>query len=343
MHKRALGCFKSMLKLLRSFCNNSMSHSALRRLGILVVLGPAPLVQDRTCVSGHVCSLSGFQGEGLTLSDEIRIMDTCGLDEVIPRAPRSGHFTLVSRSGAAVTWGAQQLTAAGGIYRLCWWSGFPSTVVNSSVISNPDTPGEEFVVDMGKLEIIGPTPLQQHRTCVSGQTCHLVDVEGLSLASSNKWMVLDTCGRAPQTRGIGPDLIAASGLQWIWSEPLSAAGGEYRLCWCASLPLANHFLTENNVTNDTNLTGYVEASNQTVALDCILPQEFSVDVGKFSVIGVAPLEQHRTCVSGQSCRFSGISLENTPGDPGNFMAQPPAKATGFRNSNSICRSEVTWI
>ena len=299
----------------------------LPRLGTLVVLGPTPLTQDRTCVSGHACSLAGLQGEGLTLSDEIRIMDTCGLDRVIPRSPRSGHFTMVSRSGAAVTWGAQEITAAGGIYRLCWWSGFPSTALNSTVMSDPHTPGEEFVVDLGKLEIIGTAPLQQDRTCVSGQTCHLVEVEGLGLASLNKWMVLDTCGTGPQIRGTGPDLVAASGLQWIWKDPFTAAGGEYRLCWCASLPQSGNFLSESNQSNATNLTLTQDgmASNRTDALDCLLPEEFSVDVGKFSVIGVAPLEQHRTCVSGQSCRFSGISLMNTPDAPGSYMVPHTAE------------------
>ena len=284
-------------------------------IGILEIIGPTPLEQDRTCVSGHVCSIAGIQGEGLTLSDEIRIMDTCGLDWVIPRAPESGHFTLVSRSGAAVTWGTQAITAAGGIYRLCWMSGFQSAEANSTVASNATKRGEEFVVDLGKLELIAPAPLQQDRTCVSGQTCHLVDVEGLGLSSTNSWMILDTCGAAPQTKGIGPDLVAASGLQWIWSQPFSAAGGDYRLCWCASLPEASILIS---VSNSSNLTQDL-FSNQTARLDCILPEEFAVDVGKFSVIGVAPLEQHRTCVSGQSCSFSGIALLNTPEAPGSFM------------------------
>ena len=250
-------------------------------------------------------------------------MDTCGLDRVISRAPRAGHFTLVSQSGAAVTWGSQVITSSGGVYRLCWWSGIPSTAPNSTVVSDPDTPGEDFVVDLGKLELIGPAPLTQDRTCVSGQTCHLVLVEGLGLESSNRWMILDTCGTGPQTRGIGPDLAAAGGLQWIWDEPFTAAGGEYRLCWCASLPRPSLSVLDGNLTNSTNWTQPPNA-NETVALDCILPEEFSVDAGKFSVMGVAPLEQHRTCVSGQSCSFSGISLLNTPKSPGSFMVRPLA-------------------
>eukprot|EP00973_Karenia_brevis_P047327 6570149-Karenia_brevis.AAC.1 len=48
---------------------------------------------------------------------------------------------------------------------------------------------------MGGLTVIGPSPLQQRRTCISGQTCKLDGILGQDLSSSDRYMVLDTCGQ----------------------------------------------------------------------------------------------------------------------------------------------------
>ena len=203
------------------------------RLGHLLVLGPTPLQQDRTCLSGQMCSLRSIRGTGLKLSDQVRVMDTCGFDSAVPRAPLAGHFSEVSQSGAAVTWGAEHLTAAGGQYRLCWRSGM---IFNNgtSNISEADRPSSDFVVDLGKLDILGPAPLQQDRTCVSGQICILRGATGHELSSADRWRVLDTCGLPIATYlGHGTDLVVASGaIGMNWVSLPSMAAGEYRLCWC---------------------------------------------------------------------------------------------------------------
>lgn len=220
------------------------------RLGQLFVLGPAPLAQDRSCISGQTCSLSGFQGRGLSLSDEIRVMDTCGVESAVPRAPQAGHFSQVSESGASVNWGRVAITAAGGQYRLCWRSG--TIELNGPLaISTADTPSIEFAVDIGKLDILGPAPLEQERTCVSGQTCMLTGINGYELSNADRWRVLDTCGVPSAPYGIGTDLVVASGMNWVWESTLSTSGGEYRLCWCHGTT-PNSAQRTGNITNSPN-------------------------------------------------------------------------------------------
>ena len=51
-----------------------------------------------------------------------------------------------------------------------------------------------FRVDAGSLVLVGPAPLEQHRTCVSGQTCSLDGLSGYHLSESDSFLVLDTCG-----------------------------------------------------------------------------------------------------------------------------------------------------
>ena len=188
-------------------------------------------------------------------------MDTCGVDAAVPRAPRAGHFVEVSQSGSAVSWGPAANTAAGGQYRLCWWSGTREVGNATTVVSEADTPNTDFVVDVGKLDVIGPWPLEQDRTCVSGQTCVLTSMSGHELAIEDRWLILDTCGVPPLPHGIGPDLDVSSGMNWIWRSTLSASGGEYRLCWChGSLP------ESLNLTNTSNANASLTNLSQSLLL-----------------------------------------------------------------------------
>eukprot|EP00969_Alexandrium_andersonii_P304765 13471707-Alexandrium_andersonii.AAC.2 len=52
--------------------------------------------------------------------------------------------------------------------------GFPSLYM----VAPEDSPG----VDLGTLELIGPAPLEQHRTCVSGMTCEVGALRGRHLS-----------------------------------------------------------------------------------------------------------------------------------------------------------------
>ena len=69
------------------------------------------------------------------------------------------------------------------MYRLCWFgAGFDC--------HEPI----HFQEDAGTLTLIGPRPLEQNRSCVSGQVCQFGSLLGLHLGNGDRIMVLDTCG-----------------------------------------------------------------------------------------------------------------------------------------------------
>jgi hypothetical protein len=86
----------------------------------------------------------------------------------------------VAPSGTlSFSFGAAVVTATGGQYRLCWCALAPCVVAS------------DYIVDLGELVIAGPSPLdvlgraevvrsqplEQHRTCVAGQTCKVDNLE----------------------------------------------------------------------------------------------------------------------------------------------------------------------
>ena len=71
--------------------------------------------------------------------------------------------------------------------------------------------------------------------------------------------------------------VGAGGRLEFRGKLLSAHGGQYRLCWCAS------------------------------GFTCTLAPDFDTDMGELVVIGPTPeVIQERTCVSGQTCRVDGL-------------------------------------
>ena len=88
--------------------------------GQLTIVGVSPLSQHRTCISGRNCILDGISGQDLADGDRLWILDTCGLSADVPRLAASGLLYETTGSGARIQWGAHQMTAAGGLYRLCW-------------------------------------------------------------------------------------------------------------------------------------------------------------------------------------------------------------------------------
>ena len=80
------------------------------------------------------------------------------------------------------------VTAAAGQYRLCWCGGQTGC-----------TDAEQFKFDAGSFTLLGPGPLEQHRTCVSGQPCAIEGLTGIGLEDLNAgtFSVLETCGIAP--------------------------------------------------------------------------------------------------------------------------------------------------
>jgi hypothetical protein len=287
-------------------------------LGSLSMIGPTPLVQDRTCVSGQTCSVDGLAGLHLSGADLVLVLDTCGTYGGVPRFSGFGHMIDVSASGSTASWGSAPVTVAGGQYRLCWCAGqgpvnatdgvlpwnmttttstatsgqsfrdgnlsYPGEISfsNTSLLPVACSTSEHFRVDMGHLELVGVSPLSQHRTCVAGQTCSLDGITGLDLSSKDRFLVLDTCTRG----GLLPRFPEAalmvsvdrSGAQVSWGDTaVTSAGGQHRLCWCAGL-----------------------------SFSCSISEHFSTDMGTFTIIGVSPLAQDRTCINGVTCNLDGI-------------------------------------
>ena len=226
------------------------------------------------------------------------------------------------------SWGAEAPSMApGGRYRLCWCR--PNSSSWSS--SNFDTclDASDFQADAGVLTFQGPSPLEQHLTCLSGQACPLLGLTGTALAEGDKIMVLNTCGQiwdgismshpslVPRVTGSCrsslhclrdipcdddqhslyerpsvacgiSDPAVNGGADYTWggvssSQPFSAPGGIYKICWCAF--------------------------GQT----CSMFEHFKVELGELSLAGPSLMDQHRTCVAGQACVVSNIQgyrLEN---------------------------------
>ena len=282
-------------------------------IGSLVLLGPRPLQQDRTCTVGKKCVMEGLTGLGLIgLSQSLLVLDTCGLEHSVLT-----QNSVWSQSGASFV---SHLDAPGGSYRLCWCSSRCEEI-------------SDFAVDMGQLQMIGPTRIgRQHRTCIAGQRCSF-SIEGWFLETSDVYVMLETCGasvashvpRSPDSGQFGTDSLLDATFSPLsfarisLSGILTSAGGIYRLCWCGSFGCSD--------------------------------SGFDVDVGQLQVIGPSH-DQHRTCVAGQSCllnAFIGSALFTdayyimdtcgVPSVPSGFGGVRSADV----NSSLSGRSEVTGV
>ena len=300
------------------FNSSNLTHCAVPEdfqmdIGRLEVIGPvAGSVEQRyTCVSGRPCRLDGFESLGFLLGDRLLMLDTCA------GSPMPDYLDALLVTGpdrSAIQWRGSALSAPGGQYRLCWCGTTGANASNAT--ATPDDCG----VDAGELTIIGVSPLEQHRTCISGQSCSVTGITGQSLSSEDAFMILHTCatdasvarlvGQAPASQGGGA-------VRWD-SVPLSSAGGIYRLCWCSGLHDHNDSL-----------------------VSCAVPTDFGMDVGNMYILGPAPLQQDRTCISGQSCITEGLAghlsmadrylaLETCGNDLAAIGTSPGRNATNMR-------------
>ena len=285
-------------------CSNNSIHltntSIEHRLDIggLRIQGVLPL-QDRTCISGQTCSIDGILGMDLQDKDAVMALDTCGTTLAIPRWAWSGS-AISALNGTAFSWGNEPVTATGGQYRLCWCPASGMCRV----------PGD-FVIDFGSLLLLGPDDLEHigvSRTCISGQRCSLAQIDSQGLPPSEV-VILDTCGVESQIWHFPAisRLANESILGWM----VTASGGQYRICWCAS-----------SVCDDA--------------------EQFRVDAGSLVLLGPAPLQQHRTCVAGQSCRIEGISGIGLRDRQGGLFAVLDTCGTIGTVANLIDTLSGTW-
>ena len=258
------------------------NHGFLFDAGRLRVRGVFPLDQARTCISGQTCQINAITGLDLKNGDAVMALETCGVNRAIGRFAWAGLATSVAASGSTFSWGPEPITAAGGIYRLCWCAASHHGCEIPS----------KFVVDFGSLMLLGSEAehIRHSRTCVAGTTCRLHQVEGQELPAGSQLLVLDSCGTASQVPRLPAISIPAHAANWTYTSlefgVVTAAAGQYRLCWCGGQ------------------TGCTDA------------QQFKFDAGSFTLLGPGPLEQHRTCVSGRPCAIeglTGIGLEDLNG------------------------------
>ena len=106
--------------------------------------------------------------------------------------------------------------------------------------------------------------------------CEISGLSGKYLSSLDQYLILETCGdesspalQYTETLEQFQEPGKAISARWV-SLPLPLTGGEYRLCWCAG-----QFL-------------------------CSSQENFRVDMGAITVIGVSPFSQDRTCISGRT-------------------------------------------
>ena len=177
---------------------------------------------------------------------------------------------------------------------------------------------EHFLLDTGGVTVIGPAPLQQHRTCVSGQLCD-IRIDGHLLADGDTLMVLGTCGSRWDrvSPSLQPNLlernennvgsritVTGSGAHVSWDTVvngtvITAYGGEYRLCWCAG-----------SMINETAFSpGYA----------CTTAEQFRTDLGEMSIIG--PSSHMNVFIGTLPERLLGDCYPTRPGPaarPGTF-------------------------
>ena len=341
-------------------------------VGRVTLVGPLK-DQSFTCVSGHTCAFDSLGVWHPQLENQLLVMDTCGAERDVSFAgfeePMVFAINSVTshadRPGIASFATQNQVIVPGGSYRLCWYAGLTGKHLNVSLVADQ----RNFNVDAGQLDVIGPHPLTQSRTCVSGQSCVVNALTGTG-ASAWRIMVLDTCGPGrsnvtqghatvgfPQS-GLGesPMNFSESGNLTQWHGAFSAtwrvitSGGSYRLCWCGSLnrPLTN-VTFESNLSNDS--AGVVMP---VVPLEfdgskdwCSDASRFLVDMGSLSVIGPGELGQSGhisgTCISGRRC-----TLGFRPEAEGQVLVLDTCGASsslvprfGWPSTNSSY-NEITW-
>ena len=272
--------------------SNCITSDFAADAGELFIVGPTRQ-QEWTCISGQQCSLVGLDA-GAAIGDfgQLLVLDTCGVGGLLHRWPDAGRLAQVATGSVS---SSLAVSSEGGRYRLCWCAALPypeahclsGSVDNQSSCefytgnfsdnsSLPCQTAEDFVVDAGTLDLLGPSPLYQHMTCFSGQACQFHDLEGYNLGLS-RVMVLDTCGTTSLPARLKQTLT--TGGAWASSD-ITLSGGVYRLCWCM----------------ETNSSWQ----------SCALAEDFLLDAGTLTITGLSPLTQDRTCVSGRQCTVNNL-------------------------------------
>jgi hypothetical protein len=140
----------------------------------MYMIGPSPLTQARTCLSGEKCVVQDYVGFGLQNEDNLMILKNCGDPlALINHFPQGGISLNATLSGSKFEW-QTYVTAGGGVYKLCWCA--------SVMTCNR---ADMFNVDSGLLTMVGPY-LGIDRTCKSGLECSVSGITGLFLQEGDR-------------------------------------------------------------------------------------------------------------------------------------------------------------
>jgi hypothetical protein len=183
--------------------------------------------QDRTCVSGQLCTVDDLQGYFLSENDKYQVLDTCGTASAPVGWPNDGVDNEVTalmgyqdidvHQNARIKFGTARVTSQGGTYQLCWCAAGYTCGSGSGVD-----------VTVSTITLIGP--LRNTYTCVSGRTCR-VDLTGTLLSPSDTVVLMDTCATASFVQRVGNLTVASlaqSGYSVFWDR-MTPFGGTYRL------------------------------------------------------------------------------------------------------------------
>ena len=215
-----------------SFNQCSIASDFNVNIGSLTLVGPSPLTQSWTCISGTLCETSFVHGQDLSSNDSIVMLDDCSSGTYsagLLSEPGNMKITLISSETLSIQFDVP-ITAAAGTYRLCWCQPLNRDISDACDFAT------EHSVDLGQMTLLGPT-LSQQRTCIAGQQC---TIEGLSLGESwtpqHTVIVLDTCSEISFVKGWPTGAIfsvQSSGASLSFgSAVVTAPGGTYELCWC---------------------------------------------------------------------------------------------------------------
>lgn len=203
------------------------------------------------------------------------------------------------------SFGDEPVTAAAGVYRLCWCAGRLEALNDTShgTLGARGRVGcsaaEDFALDLGALRVVGPQPLTtQARTCVSGQTCLIDGIHVLDGTAADQLVLLDTCAQVwpGHDRSADRPVLAAPRMpragrnhpSQTWQRQTREDGGAFH-----SVPwVADHWIPRAEASSffwgSTALTapgGVYRLCWCAGGFTCSQSEDFKMDVGELHLIG----------------------------------------------------------
>ncbi|KAF4658837.1 hypothetical protein FOL47_007803, partial [Perkinsus chesapeaki] len=208
---------------------------------------------------GNNLTLEGVSGVGLGKGDRLAILPECGADISVSGIPPLGGsdipgLSYPSDEGTSFTWGEGGVTAAPGVYSVCWCS-----EARDSIVTDCSAPNH-FGALVGSLEVIGPDVSKNKGLLLTRGTRNVVieirgrgfrqgDLFGISrlgrpcsasdLENSAPWATdLEKAGISEPLAD--HDLGESHSVARVRFDGLSpVAIGEFELCWCNSRSVLN--------------------------------------------------------------------------------------------------------